>query len=94
MHTHEWSCRIKSARQKRRLVKTDRDKQLIKLDKRRRELWQQQSLLPMVPLENPYQRGWKRLFVRNGGKSAMYTKRGNNCYESFILIGGWLIGWI
>lgn len=65
MHTHEWSSRIKSARQKRRLVKTDRDKQLIKLDKRRRELSLQQSLLPTVPLEYPYQRGWKRLFVLN-----------------------------
>jgi hypothetical protein len=77
MHTHEWSCRVKSARQKRRLVKTDRDKQLIKLDKRRRELWQQQSLLPMVALEHPYQRGWKRLFVLNddlkrGPKAAFY----------------------
>lgn len=63
MHTHEWSCRIKSVRQKRRLVKTDRDKQLIQLDKRRTALWQQKWLLPLVPLEHPYQRGWKRFFV-------------------------------
>jgi hypothetical protein len=63
MNTHEWSCRIKSARQKRRLVKTDHDKQLIQLHKRQKELWRQQSLLPMVPLEHPYQRGWKRFFV-------------------------------
>jgi hypothetical protein len=63
MNTHEWPCRIKSARRKRRLVKTDRDKQLIQLDKRRTELWQQKKLLPLVPLEVPYQRGWKRFFV-------------------------------
>lgn len=63
MHTHEWSYRIKSVRQKKRLVKTDRDKQLIQLDKRRTKLWQQKRLLPMVPLEHPYQRGWKRFFV-------------------------------
>lgn len=49
MDIHEWPRCIKSARQKRRLVKTDRDKQLIKLDKRRNKLWEQQRLLPMVP---------------------------------------------
>jgi hypothetical protein len=63
MNTHEWPCRIKSARRKRRLVKTDRDKQLIQLDKRQTELLQQKRLLPPVPLELPYQRGWKRFFV-------------------------------
>lgn len=63
MNTHEWPRCIKSARQKKRLVKTDRDKQLIQLYKRRKELWQQQDLLPPVPLAHPYQRGWKRFFV-------------------------------
>ena len=63
MNTHEWPRCIKSARQKRRLVKTDRDKQLIQLHKRRDELWEQKRLLPMVALEHPYQRGWKRFFV-------------------------------
>jgi hypothetical protein len=63
MDIHEWPRCIKSARQKRRLVKTDRDKQLIQLDKRCNELWQQKKLLPLVPLEHPYQRGWKRFFV-------------------------------
>lgn len=77
MDIHEWSCRIKSVRRKRRLVKTDRDKQLIQLDKRRTELWQQKRLLPMVPLEHPYQRGWKRFFVlrddiRRGPRAAFY----------------------
>lgn len=63
MDTHQWNCRIRSARQKKRIVKTDRDKQLIQLQKRREELYQQQMSLPMVPLAQPYQRGWKRLFV-------------------------------
>jgi hypothetical protein len=63
MNTQEWPRCIKSARQKRRLVKTGRDKQLIQLNKRRNELWEQQRLLPKVPLEHPYQRGWKRFFV-------------------------------
>ncbi len=63
MNTPDWPCRIKSARQKKRLVKTDRDKQLIQLHKRRQELWHQRTLLPMVPLEHPYQRGWMRVFV-------------------------------
>jgi hypothetical protein len=63
MDTHELSCRIRSVRKKKRLVKTDKDKRLIKLSKKRSELWQQQLALPMVPLENPYQSGWKRYFV-------------------------------
>lgn len=63
MDEKEWPCRIKSVRRKKRLVKTDRDKQLIQLDKRRAELWDQRRKLPLVPLEQPYQRGWKRFFV-------------------------------
>jgi hypothetical protein len=63
MDTPEWSCRIKSARRKKRLVKTDRDKRLIQLHKRRAELWRLERLMPVVPLEQPYQRGWKRFFV-------------------------------
>jgi len=63
MDIHEWPCRIKSTRRKRRLVKIDRDKQLIQLYKRRKELWDQQARLPWVALEEPYQRGWKRFFM-------------------------------
>jgi len=63
MDIHELPYRIKSARRKKRLVKTDQDKQLIRLYKKRSELWEQQRMLPMVPLESPYQRGWKRFFV-------------------------------
>ena len=52
MNEHEWPYRIKSARRKRRLVKTDRDKQLIQLDKRRSVLWKQQRNLPWEALEH------------------------------------------
>jgi hypothetical protein len=63
MDEHEWPYRVKSARRKRRLVKTDRDKQLIQLGNRREALWHQKIHLPLLELENPYQRGWKRFFV-------------------------------
>lgn len=77
MNTHEWPRYVKSARRKRRLLKTDRDKQLIRLDKRRDELWKQRQDLPLVPLEHPYQRGWKRFFVlrddiKRGPKAEFY----------------------
>ncbi len=49
MDIHEWLCCKKSARRKKRLVKTDRDKQLIQLDKRQGKLWEQKRLLPKVP---------------------------------------------
>jgi len=63
MDIHECPYRIKSVRRKKRLVKLDFDKNLIRLSKRRNQLWQLKRDLPMVPLEHPYQRGWKRLFV-------------------------------
>ncbi|EHQ28696.1 hypothetical protein [Mucilaginibacter paludis] len=63
MDLHNWPYRLKSARRKKRLVIKDRDKQLIKIHKLRKELWQQKRHLPMVPLKNPYQSGWKRFFV-------------------------------
>lgn len=59
----EWPYRLRTARQKKRLVKKDFDKQLIKLSRKQRELWEQQRNLPMIPLAHPYQKGWKRLFV-------------------------------
>jgi len=55
--------RLKSARRKKRLQKEDRDKQLLKLIKERSSLRNESDKLPIVPLEEPYQKGWKRLFV-------------------------------
>lgn len=55
--------KLKSARRKKRLQKKDFDKQLIQIIRKRELQWQQKLALPMVPLENPYQKGWKRHFV-------------------------------
>ncbi len=63
MDQYEWPRCIKSARLKKRLVKTDRDKQLIQLSNRQKALLKERSDLPLIPLEHPYQRGWKRFFV-------------------------------
>ena len=57
------SYRFKSARQKKRLQKEDFDKTLRRLNRRDVELSRQMHALPMVPLETPYQKGWKRFFV-------------------------------
>lgn len=63
MDRHDWPYSLKSARRKKRLVKKDRDKQLIQLDKLHNSLRKERQNLPMIPLEHPYQKGWKRLFV-------------------------------
>ncbi len=68
MHPNDWSftdgyCKIKTARQKKRLLKEDFDKQLIQLYKLRDGLCLQKRTLPLIPLEEPYQRGWIRTFV-------------------------------
>jgi len=63
MNMHDWPYIKKSARRKKRLVKKDFDKKLIQLDKLHTDLWHKRNKLPMVPLEQPYQRGWKRLFI-------------------------------
>jgi len=55
--------KLKTARQKKRLQKKDFDKQVIQIIKKRKQYWQQRQDLPWVPLEIPYQRGWKRHFV-------------------------------
>jgi len=54
--------RIKSARRKVRLQKWYKEKQLIQLGKQRYELRKQKHALPLVPLKEPYQKGWKRFF--------------------------------
>lgn len=55
--------KLKTARQKKRLQKEHKSKQLFQLQQRSQELKQQIADLPIVPLETPYQRGWKRLFT-------------------------------
>jgi hypothetical protein len=63
MDTQLLSYRLKSERQKKRLVKQDRDKQLLKLDRERRRISKDPGYKTIVPLDEPYQKGWKRLFV-------------------------------
>jgi len=54
--------RFKSKKRKKRLVKEDFEKQLIQLRKLEVSLWKKRRDLPLVPLENPYQKGWQRNF--------------------------------
>jgi len=63
MDTQLLPYRLKSARRKKRLQKKDRDKQLLKLEKEREAIWKDPEYLTTVTLEQPYQKGWKRLFV-------------------------------
>lgn len=55
--------RLKSTRRRKRLQKKHAEKQLLKLDRKQTELYRQRRDLPMVPLDEPYQKGWKRSFV-------------------------------
>ncbi|SHL22083.1 hypothetical protein [Flavobacterium chilense] len=55
--------RFKSKKRKKRLVKQDFEKQLIQLRKLEVELWKKRRDLPLVPLANPYQKGWQRNFI-------------------------------
>lgn len=78
MHAKNRSCtlgypRLKTARQKRRLLKEDFDKQLIKLYLLQQRLYRQKAALPLIPLAEPYQKGWKRTFILRGdvARSAM-----------------------
>jgi len=63
MDTQLLPYRLKSARRKKRLVKEDRDKQLLKLDRERHRISNAPDYQTTVPLDEPYQKGWKRLFV-------------------------------
>lgn len=63
MDTQLLPYRLKSARRKKRLLKEDRDKQLRRMDKEYNRLQEINKKLPCVPLEEPYQKGWKRLYV-------------------------------
>lgn len=63
MDTQLLPYRLKSARRKRRLLKEDRDKQLLALDRERNRISKDPDYKTTVPLDEPYQKGWKRLFV-------------------------------
>lgn len=56
-------CRLRTKRQKRRILLTDKDRQLRKLDKERRVLFNRIRELGWKDLTPPIQAGWKRNFV-------------------------------
>ena len=55
-------CKLKTARQKKRLQIKDSDKQLRKLDRHNKKLYEAKRHLPLIPLATPYQKGWVRTF--------------------------------
>lgn len=81
MDIHDLPYRLKSARRKKRLVKEALDKKLISLSELQNKLRSQKDALPWIPLEKPYQRGWKRVFVLTTKE-----KRGSNAkfYETLL----------
>lgn len=77
MDTQLLPYRLKPARRKRRLLIDDRDKQLLKLDRERQHISKDPDYKTTVPLDEPYQKGWKRLFVlkpevQRSDKAAFY----------------------
>jgi hypothetical protein len=77
MDTQLLPYRLKSARRKRRLVKEDRDKHLLRLDREQHQIWNNPAYKTTTALEEPYQKGWKRLFVlksevQQSDKAAFY----------------------
>jgi hypothetical protein len=84
MDTQSWpwelaSRCLKTPRQRKRAQKKHYQKKLIQLYYQREELAEQKRTQPMVPLEQPYQPGWKRSFmlredVARSGNAAFYEE--------------------
>lgn len=55
--------RLRSLKSRKRISRKDVEKQIRKKYKRSRELWETRRKIPLVPLENPYQKGFVRFFV-------------------------------
>jgi hypothetical protein len=77
MDTQLLPYRLKSARRKKRLQIEDRDKQILALDRERDRIRNDPGYKTVVQLDEPYQKGWKRLFVlkpkaQRGDKAALY----------------------
>ena len=54
---------LDSPRKIRRTHKDTQEKRIIALDRRRREIYNEIRNLPLIELEEPYQRGYKRYFI-------------------------------
>lgn len=68
METYDRSCpeeyrMLRTARQRTRAVREDKCKLYRRLYRELRDLKMARKRLPMIKLEKPYQRGWKRHFV-------------------------------
>jgi hypothetical protein len=63
MDTQLLPYRLKSARRKKRLQLEDRDKQLLKLNRELKRIQKHPEFRKTVDLDEPYQKGWNRLFV-------------------------------
>jgi hypothetical protein len=79
-------CRLKSARRKKQLRIKDQDKRLLQMDRERHKLWHQRVNTPKVLLDEPYQRGWLRLYVlkpdiQKGNRAAFYQQILDNINE-------------
>jgi len=55
--------RLRSLRNRKRIIKKDVEKQIRKKYKRSKELWKIKRDIPWIPLEQSYQRGFVRFFV-------------------------------
>ena len=55
--------RLRSLRSKKRIIKKDVEKQIRKKYKHRNELFELRRKIPLMPLQQPYQKGFVRFFV-------------------------------
>lgn len=55
--------RLRSLRSRKRIIRKDVEKQIRKKYRHSEELWDLRRNIPLVPLENPYQKGFVRFFV-------------------------------
>jgi len=62
-----FSTRLKSKREKKRIIITAKQKEIIQKFQRRKEIYQEQKNIPIVPLTQPYQKGYERYFVMKDG---------------------------
>lgn len=82
--------RVRSLRSRKRIIKKDVEKQIIKKYKRSRELIDIRWNIQLVPLEKPYQKGYVRFFVvredvkrsKDGDFFEGILKKINNCMYS------------
>ncbi|MCJ7933779.1 MAG: hypothetical protein MUW56_09125 [Chryseobacterium sp.] len=55
--------RLRSVRSRKRTIRKDVEKQIRKKYKRSKELWKTRRNIPLLPLDQPYQRGFVRYLV-------------------------------